>query len=552
MEQKRDRMALQYTDERIPERTGQGGGNSRSVFGAKTASVYDGPDDAPGSRWKLITQEELFRGRVQEPARAGEPDQDGRFASLLRMIRHYQVTDRGRSSSFLEQAKLMEDYEEDGYIFDITFYHQYAGYQEMDARELHGYFSWRSRFRRDEKVSYCFEYIRLHAAELVNLIGVKDRTDAFARLLKLQAIRPSGRLPVIPAVPEKSMQKILAGFVISWAADLNELAQAYCITDMEREAENTTLLHLEDSNDAAVFRMIRSLSSNRSLGSAFWKEAGEDGQHVLARVFRSVCRIQKQAGSPVLAEQLLGERRTLPAELFPMIPYETRVPDGYEIEVSPVTSYSFQNGYWFRSDYPLIRDDAAVRELNAVVRECERVLRRKMHYRNQLQNRMHNPALEQVISEEFERWMKEKAQRMRTEVRVDLSRLGTIRELAALTRERLLEGTQEGLEADALAAEVMMNDPDRDHADEDEAPSGEGLFNDQESAFLRKLLEGDNGADFFRDHRILPAVFVDTLNEKAFDEIGDSIVEEDSAGWMLVEDYTGDVRALLNRYENES
>ena len=234
-----------------------------------------------------------------------------------------------------------------------------------------------------------------------------------------------------------------------------------------------------------------------------------------------------------------------------------------------------------------MRDDAAVRELNAIVRECERVLRRKMHYRNQLQNQLHNPTLEKVISGEFDRWMKEKAQRMRPEVRVDLSRLGAIRELAAvtrerllegtdegleaeelaaltrerlpegtdegleaeelaaLTRERLLEGTDEGLEAEELAAAVMMNDPDQDHLSADGESVEESLFNDQESAFLRMLLKGGNGADFFKDHRILPSVFVDALNEKAFDEIGDSIVEEDGAGWTLVEDYIGDVEALL-------
>ena len=39
---------------------------------------------------------------------------------------------------------------------------------------------------------------------------------------------------------------------------------------------------------------------------------------------------------------------------------------------------------------------------------------------------------------------------------------------------------------------------------------------------------------------------MDEINEKAYDEIGDSIVEEDEDSWHLVEDYVEDVRELLD------
>jgi hypothetical protein len=77
--------------------------------------------------------------------------------------------------------------------------------------------------------------------------------------------------------------------------------------------------------------------------------------------------------------------------------------------------------------------------------------------------------------------------------------------------------------------------------------SVEGFFNALEADFLKQLLEGDSGAAFFREHKILPSVFVDAINEKAFDEIGDVIVEEGGGGWQLVEDYLGEIADLLNR-----
>ena len=576
-------MPFQYHDEKIPQRPSQGGRNSRSVFDA-------------GSRWRFVTQEELFSGygRTRQDTNVPEKESD-RFSAFLRMTRAYQVTDNGRRKAFLEQAKWMESYEEDSAVSQVEFYHQYVGYQEMDVWELHAYFSWRTGFRRGESVPYCYEFMRLHAAELINLIGAADKKEAFDRLLKLQAetVRGSGlrRGTVVPgrsferlSADRKKMDGILSGFLIVRAADLKpcsmeEMLQAYCIPDPEREAENVTLLHYEESDDTAIYRMISSLTPDRIRHSRFLSQAGEDAWRVIARVFRNVCRKQKEAESPVLAERLLGTRRVLYRDLFPMTPYETHAEEGCIVEVSPVTSYLHKGGHWYRSDYPLIRDDRALRELHELVRECERVLRKKYHYRNALPNRMKNPVLEKMISEEADRWRKEKALRNRPEVRVDLSRLGAIRDLAAITQERLLEGTEEGIQADEQ--NVLMNDPADagsgadfggetaagdtaegeisadetaavqdtgrmpDPAAETGSDVGEGLFSPHETAFLKLLLDGGNGADFFRGHKVLPSVFVDAINEKAFDEIGDSIVEEGSGGWQLVEDYVRDVRDLL-------
>lgn len=579
-------MSFHYTDEKIPKRHMQGGKTSRSVFDESGSE---------NSRWKFITQEELLTGVRQK-----KPDEQEPFASLIRMIQEYQVTEEGRRNAFLEQAKWMESYEEEGDIQETVFYHQYVGYQEMDVRELHAYFSWRTRFRRGESVPFCLEFMRLHAAELINRIGVRSWKEAFDRLLKLQAevlcLQPD-RLPGgsrrltesayysaaagIRGLDRQSedrgkLRMVLSGFVIAWAAEEavpdRELLQEYCVSNPEREEENITLLHYENSNDAAIYRMICRLVPGWVRSTAFLKEAGEDVWRVTARVFRSVCRIQKKAGTPPLAERLLGKRRNLQRDLFPMIPYQTRASDGARVEITPATSYTYQDGQWYRSDYPLLRDEKALRELHGLVRECERILRRKLHYKSQLTDQMKNPVLAKMISDEFDRWQTEKELRNRPEIHVDLSRLGAIRSLAAITRERLLEGTDEGAEADALSE--MMNDPAAEELSSEgetaasfagetaassvevtTAPSagsaaadssGAGsIFSAKEAAFLQELLDGGSGADFFRDHKILPSVFVDAINEKAFDEIGDSIVEEDGAGWQLVEDYIGDVRELL-------
>jgi hypothetical protein len=172
---------------------------------------------------------------------------------------------------------------------------------------------------------------------------------------------------------------------------------------------------------------------------------------------------------------------------------------------------------------------------------------------------MNDPKLESLIASEYDRFVIENERRSRPEIHVDLSKLERIRSLAAITRERLLEGTDEWEEADALneampaSAETSEYQPASWQTERPEYQpvselSASGFFTDRESTFLRMLLDGGNGADFFRDHSVMPSVFVDRINDKAYDEIGDSIVEETGSGWSLVEDYTEDVMNLLDNH----
>ena len=611
--------------DRVPGRFSRSGSSGRSASGMQNRALLQRESDT----WKMISAEELFRGSGPAERPGMNRKETGMFAELLRMTWDYQVLDEGRVEAFLKQARRMESYEEDGPVPDTDYYHTYIGYQEMTSDELHHYFAWRTKLRRGEAVPYRTGFILLHAAELINLIGVGNMQEAFESLLRLMqtgqpagsglagserylsrlhtgrdgavsersdaglagalsgrsgaglagalsgrsgaypsgalpgrnGAYPSGRLHAIHAEDRRRFERILSDFVLVWGPP-QEIVEAYCIPDMDRESQNITLLHVEESSDAAVYQMIAGLTDRRILNSAFLENASEDGWRVIARTFRRICQEQKRAGSPVLSDRLLGKRHIRPRQMFPYLPYRTLREDGYEVQVSPATSYQWKDGKWFWSAYSAMRSDDALRDLNALVRECDRVLRKKTHYRNQLPDRMKNPAVEKLIGEEYDRWLAEKERRNRPEIRVDLSKLGAIRDLAAITRDRLLEGTEEGMEAEALnrAEEGMKDAPSEKTSPEAAVTAPEtgspeeqfaggsdpqSIFTVREEAFLRILLEGGNGADYFRDHKMIPSVFIDAINEKAYDEIGDSIVEEDGAGWHLIEDYLEEVEKLF-------
>ena len=67
----------------------------------------------------------------------------------------------------------------------------------------------------------------------------------------------------------------------------------------------------------------------------------------------------------------------------------------------------------------------------------------------------------------------------------------------------------------------------------------------EETDILHILLAGENPASYIRAHHLYPAVVADSINEKLFEEIGDSAVMEEDGTLSLIEDYLDDLRFLL-------
>ena len=62
---------------------------------------------------------------------------------------------------------------------------------------------------------------------------------------------------------------------------------------------------------------------------------------------------------------------------------------------------------------------------------------------------------------------------------------------------------------------------------------------------LRTLLAGNPADGIIRENRLLPSVVADGINEAFFEEIGDSVIEENDGSLALTADYLDDVRRLL-------
>ena len=90
---------------------------------------------------------------------------------------------------------------------------------------------------------------------------------------------------------------------------------------------------------------------------------------------------------------------------------------------------------------------------------------------------------------------------------------------------------------------VQVSEPLPAHTSEPSQPS---FFTGQEEAFLRLLLEGGDWRTYLSERHIVASAFVDGINDKVYDELGDSVISMEGKDAVLIEDYREDLLVLLN------
>ena len=570
----------------LPAKERYSAGSGDRSFGHVSRSRDSGSRTA-GSSWTYISEEELYGRSGSVENRTGPENRNlpEKMRKLLEMTRTYETDDRKRTEAFLEQAAYMADYEEDYRMRGIPVRHIFVAYQEMQPDELRGYFAWRTRIRAGEKVTGGRDFTRLYAAELINLAGVSSAQEAFDRLLYLQA--SAGASDTLLA--DASLKHVLRDFVIAHNLG-HDLALAYCIDDPEKEAADLGLAYADTVDDHTLYAAVRTLAGDQIDGSRFLPLIEEDACHVIARTVRIISAKEKAQKGKGIFERLLGPVRKKPHTMFSWLPFCTTQPDGYRYEVDPVRAYEYSGDTWYCCGYSSYRNPDEIRNLAGIVRECERLLRKTFHYKNVLPDRRKDPQTAALISDVIRGWMEEKARRMRPEVRIDLKKLSGIRAAADITRERLLEGTEDAQESGGLSdllwdampkppemagaipeqpetADIELETRGSDDArpippvplntsenyavttpiGRDSARIGESsVFTADENEFLRLLLEGKPWKDFISEKQLMLSVFADSINEKAYDILGDTILEIEDGIPALVSDYLEDVKQMTD------
>ena len=275
-------------------------------------------------------------------------------------------------------------------------------------------------------------------------------------------------------------------------------------------------------------------------------------------------------------------------------PYEVR-----HVRIDGAREYTRENGHWYAGYYQAVAGQGS--SMKSLLHEIDRIGREVWHAGRPLKPRGFYPPYSQVIASALKKLKttidREEWDAAHPPVRVDLSKLAQIREAAAGTRESLL--TQEEREAEAdearreeeqqsesdqsrpnelrmasksdlgqksgnrgsnsqesddaaepLSTTPAEQDPEGAQQEADAADDAASLTDDE--LFLLRALVADPPAAGWKHELLLrhalPSVLADSINDKLFDLVGDSVLETDENGDpCVVDDYRPDITDFLNR-----
>ena len=415
--------------------------------------------------------------------------------------------------NFYIQGKAMEDYEDNAPL-PGPFKHYYTTYHDLNTSALRGYFSWRTELRKGhyQPISPSFAYLYIY--ELINGIGVKSPEEGFGR------IREFEKNFVLTGYGNKGMLNNIHRWLFDYII-LNNLpektAMEYATADEVLYAKAIAPLLTPESSDDEIFQALCTFCYKSFLSSPVARS--KEGAHLTAASWRHA----------VLTDPSFIIRIFRSRMRYPWFPMENAV---YYLDRSlPDTSYqllsitySRENGWWRITRYS---PSALNRKLfSAFIHETDKELRKYLKTGRPIKDKPGDEWAEKYIKSVIENDRKEKQEKSKPEIRIDMANLEKIRADALIIRDNLL--TEDELDNDS--ADVSDND-DKTESSYDK--------------ILQMLLDGNSPDIYIKEHHLLPSVVVDSINEAYFDEIGDSIVQSDGNTLILIEDYINDIREVL-------
>ena len=438
---------------------------------------------------------------------------------------------------FVEQARLMVDYTDDR-PYDGEFKSYFPTYEAMDNQQLRGYFTWRGRVRSGDvaQTSASFAYVYLY--ELLNGIGVETGEQAFRAIEGFwQAYRAF----------EPAMDRYVRPWLVDYVVYHNlpaELAQPYLNTVHDRAVDvlaradaaarsqpkpRRRVVHAPQT-DPELFRALDALSTYRLTDSRLFQDEPDALEAVTCDVFAQLARYYHGGRAQGLTESLFGARHPMPHLMFASAVFYpgTRHADTV-YELDDTCRYLCRNGIWTCDAL----HDGGVRssKLGQILHAVDQRLRVALEYPHPLKERGDPKYLAQIIDREIENYLEWRKAHAPRHIEIDLSKLADIRSTAAETREALL--------VDEEREEIAPVTPEEPTKPEKSDTHGLTV---EELAFLRDLLDGRAPSTPGTD------LLVDSVNEKLFDLVGDTVLEFNEAGApTLIEDYTDDVSDMLPR-----
>lgn len=332
---------------------------------------------------------------------------------------------------------------------------------------------------------------------------------------------------------------------------------------------------------------INALSTYNLNNSRLDRSHHRDLRHVACAVYVRMARYYDTHRKSGIVASLFGEETAMPYTMFASaVFFAPNRHEDCEYRLDPIHIYRCQNGFWECMRIHGSRQKSS--KLGEMMRACDQRLRLALDPTHPLKEEKVPKYLAKIIDDEIVAWLSWDAAHQPVKIDIDLSQLGHIRSVAAQTREALLIDEEREDDVPMEAEATLIEQPNTESAPSMTAGPGEMATRQDEpdeptvsteeygvvapllvsvpapvtpasaeaanklapaaDAFLRALLERNTAqatlavAQSGKSEDML----VDSINEALFDLVGDTVIEFDSAGPQIIEDYEADVRGYLD------
>ncbi len=478
-----------------------------------------------------------------------------RFRAMRKLAYRSDGLPNFRADSFLKQARFMADFEDD---FDkpVSFHEVYPYYQLMNVAQLRTYFSWRTKVRRGQIEETSLSYVYLYLYECLNLIDFDKEEDALERIMDVyeayQATEPS-----------------LEDYIFSWVKDFfiyygDHLPFSFHeFIEKRKLEEHYPELYIFTSDESNSFDYYAALGKYPIRQSIFYTDETKDDLRLcfydILRRIRQAYEERKKNFETELFNVSEKERLWIPFARALFIRREDE--RDRSVILSPVESYSCRRRNW-SCRIPVIREDG-IEIITYLLKECERQLRlaRKFKYKlsesvpkiSKRQERMLKQMkidLPAVLRETVQAYLR-KQNRVELEIlplNIERIRIEALEVQEKLTVEEAAEPVSEVVKESTIDP-VAVSDSIPKQDDRTVAASPwlalKEVLTPEELELIRLVLRGEDSLTYMRALGTMPEVFIDAINQKTFDCVGDAIIEIDIIP-RIYEDYINEAEELVS------
>lgn len=483
--------------------------------------------------------------RRYEPYKSEQQIAIERINAMRRIAAKPENRGKTPEEIFCLQSNFMLDFEDDYMTRGVGLsnyrtgkYDRYfTSFQEMSVHGLRSYFSWRTRLRKGKLEYTSLEFALIRSAELLNMIGCASAEEAYEELKAF--IEAYSKLDARLSYFSKQWLK---DFVIAHGLDKRLLAS---LPELKYSKEFCILLEPEDPDDKTVFDALNVFSAYKANRSRMYKLYPEDFTAICARVWREL--LKTNDCSEAFREKYIGVKTKTPYDLFGVMPVDRRkLGSSMVYDIDPYCRYLCENGRWYHER--LVRTGSNSIVIGALLKNTDYLMRKQYKLKSTLQPDALDADDAQLINSVIAGFLREKREKEKPKVELDLSKLESIRVSSLETQELLLVPTEEDAVSDIKEENEEAKSPESVSANEqsekeETVPAVE--LTEAERLLLSCLIEKTPYQAKLHEIGVLPSVAADSINEKLFDLIGDMAITDNGSGLEVIEDYMDDLKGLI-------